>query len=120
LTTHFNAKRISVLLDDFDPSRSGKVSWKQLEDFAVVTWENVSEYAVSNSNTFQVEMYFDGRIRLAWLDIATSNGIVGLSKGSGVPEDFQETDFSEYVPPPGEGGTPGVPGGGTGRKNRKK
>ncbi len=121
LTTHFSTKRISVLLDDFDPSRSGTVSWKQLEDRAVVTWENVSEYTPTNSNTFQVEMYFDGRIKLAWLDIATKNGIVGLSKGSGVPEDFQETDFSEYVPPAGEGETPSEPGeSGSGRRNRKK
>jgi hypothetical protein len=120
-TTHFNTKRISVLLDDFDPSRSGVVSWKQLEDRAVVTWENISEFTPVSSNTFQVEMYFDGKIRLAWLDIATTNGIVGLSKGGGVPENFQETDFSEYVPTqPDEGETPSEPGSGSGRKNRKK
>jgi hypothetical protein len=119
LTTHFDTKRISVLLDDFDPSRSGKVRWKQLEDRAVVTWENVSEYVPISSNTFQVEMHFDGSIRLSWLNIATTNGIVGLSKGGGVPENFQETDFSEYVPTPG-GDTPDVPRSSSGRRNRKK
>ena len=120
LTNHFNTKRISVLFDDLDPSRRGVVRWKQLEDRAVVTWENVAEYVQNNSNTFQVEMYFDGRIQLAWLDIATHNGIVGLSRGYGTPEDFQETDFSEYSPPSDQGGEPDSPGSSSGRRNRKK
>jgi hypothetical protein len=55
----------------------------------------VPEYGESNSNTFQIEMYFDGRIQLSWLGIASENGIVGLSDGLGIPPEFQETDFSE-------------------------
>ncbi len=72
------------------------VSWTQLADRVVVTWENVPEYGISNSNTFQIEMYFDGRIQLSWLAIAIEDGIVGLSDGLGVPEEFEETDFSEW------------------------
>ncbi len=122
LMNHFNTKRISVLFNDFDPSRRGAVRWKQLEDRAVVTWENVSEYVPINSNTFQVEMYYDGKIQLAWLDIAASNGIVGLSRGTVMPEDFQETDFSEHIPPSDQGGEPDTdtPGSSSGRRNRKK
>jgi hypothetical protein len=40
-------------------------------------------------------MYFDGRIQISWLAVASQKGIVGLSDGKGVPEDFEETDFSE-------------------------
>ncbi|MFZ2145970.1 MAG: dockerin type I repeat-containing protein [Sedimentisphaerales bacterium] len=95
LSDHFDTRRISCLFNDLNPAGGGLVSWKQLADRVVVTWVKVPEYGESNSNTFQVEMYFDGRIRLSWLGIASENGIVGLSDGLGVPEDFEETDFSE-------------------------
>jgi hypothetical protein len=95
LSDHFDTRRISGLFDDLNPSGGGLVNWKQLADRVVVTWMKVPEYGESNPNTFQVEMYFDGRIQLAWLGIASENGIVGLSDGLGVPEDFEETDFSE-------------------------
>jgi len=95
LSDHFDTMRISGLFGDLNPSGGGMVSWKQLADRVVVTWENVPEYGSSNSNTFQIEMYFDGRIQLSWLAIEAENGIVGLSDGLGVPEEFQETDFSE-------------------------
>jgi len=98
LSEHFDTRRISVLFEDLNPSGGGLVSWKQLADRVVVTWENVPEYGSINSNTFQIEMYFDGRIQLSWLNIEAVNGIVGLSEGFGVPEDFEETDISEKYP----------------------
>jgi len=99
LPEHFDTMRISVLFNDLNPSGDGLVSWKQLADRVVVTWENVHEYGDSNSNTFQVEMYFDGKIQLSWLGIAVENAIAGLSDGLGMPEDFQETDLSDAYPP---------------------
>ena len=98
LPDHFDTRRISALFDDLNPSGGGLVSWKQLVDRVVVTWENVPEYGSNNSNTFQVEMYFDGRIQLSWLAIAVEDGISGLSEGLGVPKDFQETDLSKKYP----------------------
>ncbi len=95
LSDHFDTRRISGLFDDLNPSGGGQVNWKQLGDRVVVTWNKVPEYGQSSSNTFQVEMYFDGRIQLSWLAIATEDGIVGLSDGLGVPEEFEEADFSE-------------------------
>jgi len=41
-----------------------------------------------------VEMYFDGRIQLAWLGVATQDALVGLSNGLGLPGGFTETDLS--------------------------
>jgi hypothetical protein len=98
LPDHFDAKRISALFEDLNPAGSGVVSWKELANRVVVTWENVPEYGSSNSNTFQIEMFFDGRIQLSWLTIEAVNGIVGLSEGLGVPDDFEETDISEKYP----------------------
>ncbi|MHC4090984.1 MAG: Ig-like domain-containing protein, partial [Planctomycetota bacterium] len=72
----------------------GLVSWKQLADRAVVTYENVPEYETSNSNTFQVEMYFNGDVRISYLDIDALGGIAGLSEGNGLDPDFYETDLS--------------------------
>jgi len=100
LAAHFDMKRISVLFEDLNPSGGGTVSWKEMSDRAVVTWENVPEYGSSNSNTFQIEMFFDGRIQLSWLTIEAVNGIVGLSNGLGVPGDFEETDISKTYPTP--------------------
>jgi len=95
LWDHFDTRRISGLFNDLNPSGGGTVNWKQLADRVVVTWENVPEYGSNNSNTFQIEMYFDGRIQLSWLGIGAEEGIVGLSDGLGVPPEFQEMDFSE-------------------------
>ncbi|MHC4610382.1 MAG: S8 family serine peptidase, partial [Planctomycetota bacterium] len=55
LADHFDLPRISALFDDFNPLSGGTISWKQLADRAVVTWENLPEYGTTNLNTFQVE-----------------------------------------------------------------
>jgi len=93
---HFDTERISVLFDDLNPSSSGDVSYKQLSDRVVVTWAAVPEYSSSSTNTFQVEMYFDGSIQLSWLSVASNDSIVGLSAGLGEPDDFEPSDLSEY------------------------
>lgn len=66
----------------------------QLADRCVATWENVPEYSTSNSNTFQVEMFFSGVIRVSYLAIAAVDGIAGLSAGSGLSPDFLENDLT--------------------------
>jgi hypothetical protein len=94
LADHFDLPRISALFDDLNPSAGGTVSWKQLADRAVVTWDGVPEYSTTNSNTFQVELRFDGTIVVSYLDLAASDGLAGLSDGGGIPLDFYETDLS--------------------------
>ena len=93
---HFKLKRIAPFYHDLDPSISGRVSWLQLADRAVVTFENVPEYNMSNSNSFQVEMFFDGMIRITWLNVDSTDAIVGLSEGLGLPGDYAESDLSAY------------------------
>ncbi|UCD30429.1 MAG: S8 family serine peptidase [Planctomycetota bacterium] len=91
---HFDLPRISALFDDFNPASGGTVSWKQLADRAVVTWEDIPQYGTSDYNTFQVEMRFDGTIVISYLDIDAPDGLAGLSEGSGVAADFYESDLS--------------------------
>ncbi len=91
---HFDQPRVSLLYDDLDPSEGGSLSYKQLGDRFVVTWFDISEDGVNNDNTFQVELYYDGRIQLAWLGVDANDGIVGLSGGGGLPIDFFESDLS--------------------------
>jgi hypothetical protein len=96
LAIHFGSRRVSCLFDDLNPSASGTVSWREFSDRVVVTWQDVPEYSYANSNTFQIELYYDGRIQLAWGDVASADAIVGLSGGGGVPANFVETDLSAY------------------------
>ena len=103
---HLDAPRISVLLDDLQSRSPDTVLWKQLSDRAVVTWDNTRQFQADDSNTFQVEMYYDGRIQMAWLDIACRDGLVGLSDGQGMDPGFAETDLSEVEPAPTQAGLP--------------
>jgi len=95
---HFDTPRVSVLFDNLNPAAGGQVSWQQLSDRVVVTWNGVIEQDAGGANTIQVEMYFDGRIQLAWLGVTSLDGVVGLSDGLGVPDGFVETNFFLAVP----------------------
>ncbi len=95
IAEHFGLPRISGLWDDLNPSAGGTISWKAIAEGVAVTWQNVPEYSTSNSNTFQVVMYWDGTIRMAWLGIDLSDAIIGLSEGVGQDPDFEPSDLSE-------------------------
>lgn len=94
ISAHFELPRISMLFNDLHPY-GGAVTWRQLSDRVVVTWDNVPEYGLGNSNTFQAVMHFNGIIEMAWLGIDATKGLVGLSDGQGVPMDYLESDLSE-------------------------
>jgi hypothetical protein len=94
LADHFNLPRISAHFDDLDPTAGGTISWKMLADRVAVTYQDVPEYLSTNSNTFQVEMYFDGRIQTSYLSLASLDGLAGLSAGTGLVPGFAETDLS--------------------------
>jgi hypothetical protein len=61
----------------------------------VVTWYQLQTYGVeTQTSTAQLQLHTDGAITLVWLDVDAPNAIVGLSDGSGIPQDFAETDYS--------------------------
>lgn len=93
---HFSQPRISAFFDDLNPSLRGEISWRQMADRVAVTWDDVTEDYTANSNTFQVEMYFDGRLRLSWLGMTAIDGLVGLSQGFGIPIDFEASNMSAF------------------------
>jgi hypothetical protein len=98
LAAHFNQPRMSALFDDLNPAQGGTVSWKQLADRVAVTWLNVPEAGAGNQNTLQIELLFNGQVKLNYLAVAATSGLAGLSAGGGVPPAFYMTDLSAMGP----------------------
>jgi hypothetical protein len=101
---HFNRPRISALFHDLNPAAGGTISWKQFPDRVAVTYQAIPLYSDPRPNTFQVEMFADGRLRITYLDVNVPGNLTGLSAGSGLPAFFTASDFSKYAscpaPPP--------------------
>jgi hypothetical protein len=95
---HFALPRVTALFRDLNPVQGGTVRWLELSNRVAVTWDRVTEYGRGNSNSFQIEMFFDGRIRITYLHLDASSGLAGLSQGLGLPFSFDESDFSGYHP----------------------
>jgi hypothetical protein len=105
LPEHFAQPRIAGLYDDFNPTVGGTVSVLELPDRVAVTYDGISEYDTTNSNNFQIEMFFNGDITITHLGMDAQDGISGLSEGNGVPVDFLNSELSSgscFVPCPGD------------------
>ncbi len=96
---HFLKPRISALFRDLNPAVRGTIRRKQFADRIAVTWLGVPEYGTLNSNNFQIELFFDGRISITLLGVASTKGLIGLARGLGVPAGFVKSNFSNYPPP---------------------
>jgi hypothetical protein len=105
LDAFFSAQRVAALYVDLNVLQGGNISYLELSDRLVVTYENVAEYfdavadpnRVPNFNNAQIELFYDGRIQMTWLRVDATNAascIAGLSRGNGRPADFAETDLS--------------------------
>ncbi|MEK0447386.1 MAG: hypothetical protein RLZZ399_2707, partial [Verrucomicrobiota bacterium] len=108
LNAHFSKARISGLFANLDPAAGGSVSWKQWADRIAVTYLRVPEFDINfylsrpttgKLNSFQIELFFDGRLRISCLEMGSSGGLIGLSRGTGVPTGFLQSDFSRYGVP---------------------
>lgn len=94
---HFSYPRVSALYRDLNPGAGGTVSWKQLADRVAVTSQAVPIYGNSTqTNSFQVELFFNGTIRITYLNLNAPSGLVGVSAGSGQPANFIASDFATY------------------------
>ncbi|OQC06606.1 MAG: Trypsin [Candidatus Hydrogenedentes bacterium ADurb.Bin101] len=99
---HFLLPRISAVMCDLNPSLRGTVYFTQLSDRYAVTFENIPVYdglglyPPENSHTFQIELFFDGIIRVTWLEIAATRAIAGLSSGAGTPVYFSSIKISQF------------------------
>lgn len=95
LASHFGGPRISAYSTDLNPSFGGRISSLQLPDRLAITFEQVASYFDPGDNSFQVELFFDGTIRITWLQTTGTFGLVGLSQGGGVPAGFTPTAFGD-------------------------
>ncbi|MBI4517448.1 MAG: S8 family serine peptidase [Deltaproteobacteria bacterium] len=94
LAAHFSRPRIAALFDDLNPNAGGTVSWKQLSDRVAVTFQSIHEYNAASTNSIQIEMFFNGKIRITYVALAARDGLAGLSRGRGTPGDFIESDLT--------------------------
>jgi len=91
---HFSTPRVALCYDDLRPSEGGTVSWEQLSDRIVVTFDEVSERNSDSYVSGQIEMRFDGGISMCWLESADIDCIVGISAGNGIDPEFLPSDLS--------------------------
>lgn len=101
LSAHFVIKRLSALFRDLSPDLRGSVSYRQTSDRLAITFDDVPEYtqstpSLNNSNNFQIELFFDGRIQITYLGVSTNSAIVGLSRGLGLASDFVDSPLLTY------------------------
>ncbi|WP_193213683.1 LamG-like jellyroll fold domain-containing protein [Luteolibacter marinus] len=92
LSTFLSRQAIAALSHDLNPTAGGTVKAENFPDRSVITWEAVPVFSTTNSNTFQIELFYDGRIRISWLGIDATTAVVGISAGFG-EADITETDF---------------------------
>ncbi len=95
---HFDLPRISGIFTDLKPDQGGTVYWKQYTNRVVVTFDKVflSNIITENQVNFQIEMFFDGRIVITWLELDLYGGLIGLSEGLGTHENYQKSVFVNY------------------------
>jgi len=87
LVNHFRVPRISPWLKTYSSlNATNHVSWQQLSNRVVVSWE-------LTSGNFQLEMFFTGEIRFTFLNVS-GTGVCGLSPGGGAPLLFTESNLS--------------------------
>ena len=97
---HFQVPRFSGLMCDLNPEAGGEVYSERLSDRSVVTFVDVPEYSgdgdylSENKHTFQMEIFFNGVLRVTWLDVFTTTAVVGLSAGFGAPEGFSSSNLT--------------------------
>ncbi len=88
--------RIAALFMDLDPAAAGQVSAFLSPERAVFTWNRVPEYRLSGvglPNTFQVRLYPDGRVEIAYGGVNALEAVVGISRGN-VAQPAQVVSFT--------------------------
>lgn len=96
LAHHFAVPRISGSFSDLFPPSGGEISVAELEDRVAVTYLNVPNIS-GDIQSFQIEMFYDGTIRLTWIALTRPFAISGLSPGRGLDPGFEASDLSGYL-----------------------
>lgn len=99
LGLHFKSPQISALPVDAT-APGAMVSYLQDGEKLVVTYEGADGPAKAGGNDFQIEMFFNGALRLSYVNVDPAiEGIVGLSFGGTVYQrEFVESDLTNTPP----------------------
>jgi hypothetical protein len=84
---------------DLVPESGGTVTYQELTDRAVVTFEDVPESLdLTKVNTFQMELFYSGEIRLTYLNLDYSMPAIGLGTARNLSEVERNgySDLSAY------------------------
>ncbi|MBI5849827.1 MAG: hypothetical protein HZB39_02130 [Planctomycetes bacterium] len=90
---------ICALWMDLNPSAGGAVYYDTFPGRAVVTWDQIPEFAGANTCTMQLQLFADGRMLLSYGTVSSTlhfalAGFSGVSGGT----DPGSTDFTTSVP----------------------
>jgi len=101
-SAHFENRQISLLWSKLASSEGGVIRVHQEEKRFTVTWIGVPEMGSNEPNTAQLELFFDGRIRMSYLGVMLDEAVVGISSGGLTfdPGSDVETDFGLIDPIP--------------------
>mgnify|MGYP002620102158 CR=1 FL=1 len=93
--THYAIPRISFLFTELSPQSGGSVWARMMDDRFVLTFEEVPVRMSFPPlrNSVQTELFFNGQIRITYLQINARDAIVGLSDGKGIPIDPMQAEF---------------------------
>ncbi len=99
------APRIAPMMADLNPGGGGRVTVLHLDDRTAFTWFEVPAYGSNDTNTMQVELFEDGRIRMTWMDIPTAaaqQNIIGVGAAGVTQSNVNMTlsDLCQDVTPP--------------------
>ncbi len=100
------APRIAALFTDLDPSAgSGAIRMLSTPQRVVFTWQRVPEYSdfgFGRPQTFQIRLFPDGRIEMAWETVAVDEAVTGVSPGDS-PARFSLASFRDTRTGAGDG-----------------
>jgi hypothetical protein len=74
--------RIAGFFEDLNATSGGEVRITSQPSLFAVSWIGVPEFATGQRNTFQIVLYPDGRIVLAYQTVNFSSAVVGIAPGN--------------------------------------
>lgn len=98
--SHLNMPRIVAFLADLSLSSGGTMWAKQLDDRAVITYDQMPIRGVFHfTNTAQIELFYSGHVRITYGLITAQNVVCGLCDGQGVIYDpLRVVETGDLVP----------------------
>jgi hypothetical protein len=103
--------RIAPLFDDLNPAGSAQITVERLADRVLFTWTDVGEWTSTGSrgsNTFQVILQSDSRIRFNYKSLNATDAVVAVSAGTAVRtsapfsvDELSLVNFTSFINSPG-------------------